>query len=67
MFGCCDANAPASFGRTLPHDMVARGTPDEQVSFATLLLDAGGRLDVRDDLLMSTPLGWRADGAASSW
>ena len=25
---------------------------------ATILLDAGARLDVRDDLLKSTPLGW---------
>jgi len=25
---------------------------------ATMLLDAGARLDVRDDLLKSTPLGW---------
>ena len=53
-----DANAPASFGRTLLHDLAARGQADEQVAFTTLLLDAGARHDVRDDLLRSTPLGW---------
>ena len=29
-----------------------------RVAFATLLLDAGVRLDLRDNLLESTPLGW---------
>jgi len=53
-----DANARGSFGRTLLHDLAARGAPDEQVAFATLLIDAGARLDVRDNLLRSTPLGW---------
>jgi ankyrin repeat protein len=28
------------------------------VAFATMLLDAGARLDLRDYLLESTPLGW---------
>jgi ankyrin repeat protein len=28
------------------------------VGFASAVLDAGGRLDVRDALLKSTPLGW---------
>ena len=28
------------------------------MAFATMLLDAGAGLDVRDDLLKSTPLGW---------
>ena len=31
---------------------------EERTGFATILLDAGARLDVRDDLLRSTPLGW---------
>jgi ankyrin repeat protein len=53
-----DANAPGSFGRTLLHDLAARGDADEQFAFATLLLDAGAKVDVRDDLLKSTPLGW---------
>ena len=38
--------------------MRAHVTGEEVVAFATLLLDAGARLDVRDDLLGSTPLGW---------
>jgi ankyrin repeat protein len=32
--------------------------PEERVSFATALLDAGARTDLRDNLLKSTPLGW---------
>jgi ankyrin repeat protein len=28
------------------------------VQLATILLDAGARLDIRDSLLKSTPLGW---------
>jgi ankyrin repeat protein len=28
------------------------------IQLATILLDAGARLDVRDNLLKSTPLGW---------
>ena len=57
-----DANASGSFGRTLLHDLAARGHAEEQVAFSTLLLDGGARLDVRDALLKSTPLGW-----ASRW
>ena len=30
----------------------------ERIGFATILLDAGAKLEVRDDLLKSTPLGW---------
>jgi hypothetical protein len=33
-------------------------TPEEQVAFAATLVDAGARVDVRDDVLKSTPLGW---------
>jgi ankyrin repeat protein len=33
-------------------------TPEERVAFATMLLDAGAKLDIRDNLLKSTPLGW---------
>ena len=33
-------------------------TEEERVAFATLLLDAGADLTVRDPLLRSTPLGW---------
>jgi len=44
-------------GQTILHEVIAddRG-PGLQL--ATILLDAGARLDVRDDLLKSTPLGW---------
>jgi hypothetical protein len=55
---------PPRFGRTLLHDVAAawpRSAPMEaadRVGFATILLDAGARLDVRDELLRSTPLGW---------
>ncbi len=55
---------PARFGRTLLHDVAAawpRSAPmgsAERIGFATILLDAGARLEVRDALLRSTPLGW---------
>jgi ankyrin repeat protein len=47
--------------RTILHDVAGLDetvTPEEALGFATMLLDAGARLDVRDDLLQSTPLGW---------
>jgi hypothetical protein len=31
---------------------------DERLTLATMVLDAGARLDVRDTVLLSTPLGW---------
>ena len=55
---------PYRFGRTLLHDVAAAWPrsapmgPAERIGFATILLDAGARLDVRDELLGSTPLGW---------
>jgi len=62
------ANASvSSHGRTLLHHVMALGpvpgfakdlTPDRRLAFAKPLLDAGARLDIRDDLLKSTPLGW---------
>jgi len=51
-------------GRTLLHDVAGnwpRSAPmgsDERLAFASLLIDKGARLDARDDLLKSTPLGW---------
>jgi ankyrin repeat protein len=58
----CSANIPhPRISRTILHDVAAARSrvPDEAVvAFATLLLDAGARLDVRDELLKSTPLGW---------
>ena len=58
----CDANIrPDRFGQTILHEVAAMGNHvrgDETVAFAKLLLGAGARMDVRDDLLRSTPLGW---------
>ena len=49
------------FGQTALHFAAAyRGNVSDAVRarFASMLLDYGARLDVRDDLLKSTPLGW---------
>jgi ankyrin repeat protein len=48
-------------GQTALHFTAARhGVPDEadRVRFAAMLINYGARLDLRDDLLKSTPLGW---------
>jgi len=47
-------------GETALHYAAARANPTEaqRVRFAAMLLDGGARLDLRDDLLRSTPLGW---------
>jgi ankyrin repeat protein len=44
-------------GQTMLHEVIARDY-GVGVSLATMLLDAGARLDVRDEILKSTPLGW---------
>jgi ankyrin repeat protein len=57
----CDADVSLYFGRTILHDIVGihgRDRKGDAVGFASAVLDAGGRLDVRDALLKSTPLGW---------
>jgi ankyrin repeat protein len=63
----CDPNVRGrttdlgQFGLTILHSLAdarAHVMPAERVAFATALLDAGGRVDVRDNLLKSTPLGW---------
>jgi len=57
----CDANVPGRFGLTILHDVSASRehvTAEERLAFATMLLDAGARVDTRDHLLKSTPLGW---------
>jgi len=57
----CDPNMRERFNRTMLHDVASMGdhvTEAEAVPFAEALLDAGARMDVRDDLLKSTPLGW---------
>ena len=54
-------NAPLNCGATILHQIVVMGDhvkPEERVAFAAAVLDAGARLDLRDDLLRSTPLGW---------
>lgn len=54
-------NLPLRYGVTVLHQVVTMGshvTAEEQRLFAVALLDAGARLDQRDDLLRSTPLGW---------
>jgi ankyrin repeat protein len=56
-----DPNIRSGKGTTLLHEIVAsRGglTADDRITYATLLLDRGARLDIRDNLLESTPLGW---------
>jgi ankyrin repeat protein len=56
----CDPNVNP-YRSTCLHEVAAMRrhvTSEEVVSFARVLLDAGARLDIRDDLLHSTPLGW---------
>jgi len=47
-------------GETALHYAAARANPAEtqRVRFGSMLLDHGARLDARDELLQSTPLGW---------
>jgi ankyrin repeat protein len=57
----CDPNLVAGFGRTALHEIAAMGdhvTDDEAAAFASLLLEAGARTHMRDEILKSTPLGW---------
>jgi ankyrin repeat protein len=63
----CDPNIrgrmqdQGQFGLTILHSVAGARehvTPEERVAFATMLLDAGARVDLRDNLLKSTPLGW---------
>ena len=52
-------NDEGQFGLTILHSVAAKDlTSDERLAFASALLDAGARLDVRDNVLKSTPLGW---------
>ncbi|HEY6341274.1 MAG TPA: ankyrin repeat domain-containing protein [Bryobacteraceae bacterium] len=54
---CGPHHRDSDYDRSMLHH-VAAGDHAVGVQFATVLLDAGARLDVRDDLLNSTPLGW---------
>jgi ankyrin repeat protein len=58
-----DPNVGAS-SWTMLHTVVADGGP-QHVPFAELLLDRGARIDVRDELLKSSPSAGRAAGAVS--
>jgi ankyrin repeat protein len=56
-----DPNTRSQRGATLLHYVAAAHgtrTAIDRVTFASMLLDRGARLDLRDDLLRSTPLGW---------
>jgi ankyrin repeat protein len=44
-------------GRTILHTVLARGEV-EHLPYAEMLLDRGARMDIRDELLQSTALGW---------
>ena len=49
------------FGQTALHFTAARQAPlsgQDRARFASMLIEHGARLDLRDDLLRSTPLGW---------
>jgi ankyrin repeat protein len=57
----CGPQVIGRFGRTMLHEVAAPRSPvtsGEAAAFARLLLDAGATMDLRDDLLKSTPLGW---------
>jgi len=57
----CDVNVVGEFGRTILHEIAAMGdwiTEDEVAAFGRLALEAGARVDLRDDILKSAPLGW---------
>jgi ankyrin repeat protein len=57
----CGPNVPGSFGRTLLHEAAAMRdhiSDAEAAPFARELLERGAKVDVRDDILKSTPLGW---------
>ena len=57
----CHANVFGRFGMTILYYAAASYNwikPEERVAFVRMLLDHGARLEVRDDLLRSTPLGW---------
>ncbi|HUI42152.1 MAG TPA: ankyrin repeat domain-containing protein [Terriglobia bacterium] len=57
----CDPNILGGFGQTVLHEVAAAGdhvTEEEAAAFGRELLEAGARMDVRDEILKSTPLGW---------
>ena len=54
---CGPHHRASDYGQTMLHEAVSRDH-GVGVHLAAILLDAGARLDVRDQLLKSTPLGW---------
>ncbi len=54
---CGPHHRASDYGQTMLHEAVSRDH-GVGVQLATILLDAGARMDVRDHLLKSTPLGW---------
>jgi ankyrin repeat protein len=59
----CQPDIPGKFRRTILHDLAAEWPhpapgAEERVELASLVLARSPRLDIRDDLLKSTPLGW---------
>lgn len=61
ILGRCGPNHAGAFGRTPLHEVASMGswvTAAESAAFARVLLDAGAKVDVRDQLLESSPLGW---------
>ena len=61
-----DPNEPQRFGYRILHDVATAGvcwgqpimTEPERCVFAEILIDYGAELNVIDELLQSTPLGW---------
>ena len=56
-----DPDMTGPWNATLLHQIAAaRGglSADERRALATMVLNAGARLDLRDTVLLSTPLGW---------
>jgi ankyrin repeat protein len=64
----CDPNLVGKFSARMLHRVAALGstwgqkvmTEPERTEFTRLLLDAGADMNVRDDILKSTPLAWAA-------
>jgi ankyrin repeat protein len=55
------ASVTGRFGLTILHDLAAVSehmAEEERVAFGVELLEAGALMDIRDELLKSTPLGW---------
>ena len=58
---CGPPNMQYHFNKMILHEIEAMGDhvfEPEREAFAAAAMDAGARLDLRDDLLKTTPLGW---------